>query len=150
MTAPRVAQVTAADLHPLRQRVLRPHQSVAEVGFEGDDHPDAGHFAALLDDEVVAVASVLVERHPDRDDGRAWRLRGMATDPLHRGQGWGALLVRAVVVHVADRGGGLLWCNARVPAEGFYARLGFVAEDVRWEEPDLGPHVRMHQHVEPA
>lgn len=49
----------------------------------------------------------------------------MATDPARRGTGLGRMLVEAAVEHVAGRGGDLIWCNARIGAEGFYSRLGF-------------------------
>jgi predicted GNAT family N-acyltransferase len=44
---------------------------------------------------------------------------------------------------VADHGAGVIWCNARVPAIGFYRRGGFVAQGDVWEEPEIGPHVVM-------
>lgn len=45
--------------------------------------------------------------------------------------------------HVEARGGGLLWCNARLTAVGFYQRGGFETLGEPWEEPLIGPHVAM-------
>jgi len=37
----------------------------------------------------------------------------------------------------------LLWCNARVPAVGFYESLGWRVVSERFEIPTAGPHVKM-------
>ncbi|HEX4218462.1 MAG TPA: GNAT family N-acetyltransferase, partial [Acidimicrobiales bacterium] len=57
--------------------------------------------------------------------------------------GIGTALLDRVVWHVADHGAGVIWCNARVPAIGFYRRGGFVAQGDVWEEPEIGPHIVM-------
>jgi predicted GNAT family N-acyltransferase len=49
---------------------------------------------------------------------------------------------------VTDHGGGLLWCNARVPAINLYRRGGFVEHGEMWEDPDIGPHVVMWRLVQ--
>lgn len=148
------------EVRPLRQAVLRPHQDLDEVGFAGDDRPDAAHFCA--EDglgEVIGVASVWeepppwprpvpLEPPPSGGLERSWRLRGMATAPGWRGQGVGSALLVAVVAHSAANGGGLLWCNARLGAVGFYERHGLRAIGEQWEEPVIGPHVAMWRFVD--
>jgi len=52
-----------------------------------------------------------------------------------------------VLDHVADRGGTLVWCNARVPARRFYERAGFTVHGDEWDEPGIGPHVAMARPV---
>ena len=99
----------------------------------------------------MCVASVWREPPPwqpgDRD---SWRLRGMATAPEWRGKGAGSAVLTAVVAHVAEAGGGLLWCNARLGAVGFYERAGMVTRGDQWEEPFIGPHVAMYMMVPAA
>ena len=133
----------------LRQAVLRPHQRVEEVVFDGDYLPDAVHFCAEdCGGNIVCIASVWEERPRwEPGEARCWRLRGMATAPAWRGRGLGSAVLAAVVAHVAANGGGLLWCNARLGAVGFYARAGLVATGKSWEEPVIGPHVAMRVHV---
>ncbi len=134
---------------PLRHRVLRPHQTLAELRAPDDDAPDTGHYAAFADGAVVSTASVRREAPPwAPGTERAWRLRGMATDDAWRRQGVGRRVLDAVVEHVRARGGGLLWCNARVPAVPFYARAGFAVHGEEWDEPHIGPHVAMARQVE--
>lgn len=137
---------------PLRQRLLRPHQSLDDLRREGDDDPGAGFFAALTDDgTVIATASVLHERcpwQPERTD--AWRLRGMATEPALGGRGFGTAVLTAALNHVATNGGRLVWCNARTPALPFYLRAGFVPHGEESDEPQIGPHRCMWRDVPPS
>jgi GNAT superfamily N-acetyltransferase len=143
-------------VRPLRQAILRPHQRVEDAGFAGDGSPDAAHFCASDSaGHVVGVASVLEEPPPwplaalptradHKETGVAgWRLRGMAAASDWRGRGVGSALLSAVIDYVAARGGGLLWCNARLPAVGFYEHHGLRTIGDQWEEPFIGPHVAM-------
>lgn len=146
----RIERVNAAETFALRQRVLRPHQRVEELSLPGDDDPDAGHFAAVDDGAIIGTASVRRETAPwAADRQRSWRLRGMATAEGRRNEGIGAELVRAVVDHVRQYGGGLLWCNARTPAVSFYQRAGFVTRGDAWDDPAIGPHIAMELSVAP-
>lgn len=140
-----VEQVRPEITYGLRQRILRPGMAPAEAFFAGDRDRSSGHFAAYVDHRVVGVASILEE--PEDDGPGHWRLRGMAVEPAHRGTGVGSALLERVRDFVARSGGGLIWCNARISAQGFYERAGFVAAGAPWEEPGIGPHVRMHSEV---
>jgi len=147
-----VRRVPAEITLPLRQRVLRPHETLDQLRLAGDDDPDTGHFAAVeATGEVVGTASVRREAPPwaPADTG-AWRLRGMATAESRRGGGIGTVVLRAVVDHVADHGGGTLWCNARLPALTFYQRAGFETRGDAWDEPPIGPHIAMQRVVRSA
>ena len=145
----RVKRVDAAVTRPLRQRVLRPHETLEQLVLAGDDDPDSGHFVVLEDGEVVGTGSVRREPPPWKTDGPAWRLRGMATAEGRRSRGIGTAVLTAVVAHVHERGGGLLWCNARLPAVRFYERGGFVTRGDSWEDPVIGPHIVMERTVDP-
>lgn len=119
----------------LRRDVLRPGLAVEDMALFGDEGPDTGVFGAIDEaGELVGTGNVRREPPPaglmddvaPGSEGEAWRLRGMATRDDLRGQGIGALVLEACVRHVAERGGGFLWCNARVPARRFYERGGFA------------------------
>ena len=141
----RVERVEAEATFALRQRVLRPHQSLEQMVFPGDRDKDSAHYAAVDDDgEIVGTATVLREPPPwATDGGPSWRLRGMATAEGRRSQGVGALVLAAAFEHVRSHGGGLLWCNARIPAVEFYRRAGFATRGQSWVEPVIGPHIAM-------
>ena len=142
----RIERVPVEATLELRQRVLRPHQELSEVVSSRERAPDAVHVAALMPDgTVVGTATVIEQAAPWGAPG--WRLRGMATDGGLRGRGIGARLLAAVVDHVREQGGGLLWCNARIPAIRFYERAGLQTRGEPWEEPEIGPHVVMWRQV---
>jgi len=117
------------------------------MAWPGDDHPDTADFAVFEGGEVVGTGSVRREATPWGDEAPAWRLRGMATAEGWRSRGIGATIVAAIIEHVRLHGGGVLWCNARVPAVAFYERAGFVTRGEAWVEPDIGPHIAMELRV---
>ncbi|HEY2427392.1 MAG TPA: GNAT family N-acetyltransferase [Acidimicrobiales bacterium] len=146
-----VERVEAGATLALRQRVLRPHQTLAELASaDENDDAETAHFAVIEDGDVIGTASVRRQAPPWGSDGPAWRLRGMATAEGRRSQGIGAAVLAAVIDRVRERGGGLLWCNARVPAVPFYQRAGFVTRGESWVEPFIGPHVAMERTVDAA
>lgn len=133
---------TAEATADLRRRVLRPG---GLPKLPGDDDAGITWFAVLHDGVVVSTGNVRLDPAPapvPAYDG-AWRLRGMATEPSRRNEGLGGLVLRAAVAHVESRGGPLLWCNAPAPAQRFYERAGFQPVGEPWEDPVIGPHVRM-------
>ena len=94
-----IRPVPAAASYPLRQAVLRPHQSIEEMFWEGDEEPETATFAAVERDSgaIVGVATVYPEpapfeadeepQPPDGRQTRSWHLRGMATREDFRGPG---------------------------------------------------------------
>ncbi|HET8535786.1 MAG TPA: GNAT family N-acetyltransferase [Solirubrobacteraceae bacterium] len=132
-----IRAVDPAATRPLRQRVLRPHESLEELASH--EPPGVHAIAAFIDTgELVAAGFVC----PDGGPG-AWRVRGMATDPQHRGQGAGAQILDRLVEHAIQQGATRVWCNARTPALGLYERAGFEPESEEFEIPGIGPHFVM-------
>lgn len=148
----RIEQVAAPTTRALRGRVLRPGTELAALErVLGDSVDEAVHLAAYAADRLVGAVFIHPgDVPPNADDalrrlerharGRAWRLRGMATEPDVRGEGYGAALVRACLTYVAERHDELLWCNAREAAYGFYERLGFSYYSDSFELKEIGPH----------
>jgi GNAT superfamily N-acetyltransferase len=144
-----ILRVAAEATWPLRQQVLRPHQTIDQMAFPDDHDADTGHYAAVEKGEMIGTARVSRQPAPWAPEREpSWRLRGMATAEGHRSQGIGAALLAAVVGHVRAGGGGLLWCHARVPALSFYLRAGFTPHGESWVEPFIGPHQAMELEVE--
>ena len=76
-----IRPITAAEVRPLRQVVLRPGQPPESCVYPGDDLEDTVHLGAFDDaGRVVGIASLYRE---DRAGGPVggWRLRGLATAP---------------------------------------------------------------------
>ncbi|MCA1825164.1 MAG: GNAT family N-acetyltransferase [Mycobacteriales bacterium] len=144
-----VRAVTAEDTRPLRQRVLRPHQTLADLAHSDD--VSATYFAAYDESgRLVACASVRPEPFPGESESASWRLRGMASEPDVRGQGYGAAVLAAVVAHARAQGAAEVWCTARVTARDFYGRHGFVPASDVWADPAyVGPHLHMRRPLSP-
>ena len=145
-----VRTITAAETRPLRHAVLRPGQSFEQTVYSRDDHPETVHLGAFDRDRLVAIASLYREARPHRPSRAGWRLRGMATDPEVRGRGFGTAVLDASVAQVAAAGGGELWCNARVPALGFYLRRHFEVDGDEFDIDPIGPHVVVTRLVDAA
>jgi L-alanine-DL-glutamate epimerase-like enolase superfamily enzyme/predicted GNAT family N-acyltransferase len=146
----RVRAVPAADVWPIRHRVLRPGQPAELCSYPEDDRPGARHFAALHKGTTVGAASVYHEDPPAEfvvpglRQGRGWRLRGMATLDEVRGTGEGSALLRTALTHAVLAGAEVVWCNARTSVAGFYRRHGFHTLGEEFEMPGIGPHQFMY------
>ncbi len=148
----RIRSLTAAETRPLRSAVLRPGQPAEALVYPGDDAPGSFHAGALVDGEVVGVATVYPEPMPlvpeaDVDPASAFRLRGMATRPDLQGTGLGRAVLRRCIEHAREAGAEVLWCNARVGALGFYRRLDFETLGDAFDIPGIGPHYVMWTRV---
>lgn len=120
-----IRSITAVEARSLRAPVLRPGRPLQDSIYATDDAPETLHLGAYLGGELVSVATIFPEPMPGEDDERAWRLRGMATRPGMRRQGYGRAVLERCIEHVAAQGGTLFWCNARTDAIEFYRTLGF-------------------------
>jgi GNAT superfamily N-acetyltransferase len=131
-----VRPVDPAQTRALRQRVLRPHESLEELASH---EPPGVHAVGAFDgDELVGVGFVC----PDDGSGE-WRVRGMATVPELRGRGVGSAILAALLDHARAQGATRVWCNARTPALSLYSRAGFQVESEEFEIPGIGPHFVM-------
>lgn len=140
--------MTSEQTWPLRHKVLRPHQTIADCHYPRDE--SAIHFGAFEDETIVGIASVYHEAEPGLTQPGAWRLRGMATDPAVRGKGHGGALLLRVIDTVRGEEGTMIWANARVGVRGFYERYGFVVVSAPYDVPGLGEHVLIHLAIRSA
>jgi GNAT superfamily N-acetyltransferase len=146
----RIEQVAARRTSELRRAVLRPAWPVGSV-MPGDSEPGVLHLAAFDEEDVLSACVLFPKTYPIRPElPDAWQLRGMATAEHARGGGVGARLLDAAASLVADRGGRLLWCHARVPAMRFYERCGFVVDSAEFVPAETGiPHRTMCRELAP-
>jgi GNAT superfamily N-acetyltransferase len=149
-----VGPIAAERAYALRQQVLRPHERVEEMAsIDTGDPQELVLGARTARGEIVGTGVVAPGAAPailgaSAASRAAWRIRGMATRADARGVGIASAILVALVAHVTARGGRLVWCNARVAAQRFYERAGFVTAGDVWMEPDIGPHVVMWRRVE--
>lgn len=137
-----VRLVSPEEVYPLRHRVLRPNRPRAACVWAQDTDPDTAHFAAILNTQIVGIASIAICPR-DGDPPNTWRLRGMATTPELQGEGIGAKVLATCLEHAKSRGGSLIWCNARTSALEFYRKYGFETVGDEFDTPGVGPHFVM-------
>jgi GNAT superfamily N-acetyltransferase len=145
-----ISRVPVGDTYVLRAKVLRNGGPPEAAKIAGDDDPGVATYAATdTDGSLVGCVGLFPESCPDLPEhpGTGWRIRGMATEDGWRGKGVGTRVLEAALDHVTAEGGGLVWCNARTSAAEFYRRAGFVEIGEHWDDPEIGPHVRMWRAV---
>lgn len=132
-----------ADVHALRHEALfAPFGITREDGWD-DSGVDKRHVVAILDGEVAGYASLLLE-----PDGTG-HVRQVSVRPTLHGNGIGRDLMLACESEARRLGIDLLWLNARVTAEGFYHRVGYVTvSEETFPSGRTGmPHVRMEKPI---
>ncbi len=133
-----VRLASAAEVRPLRMRVLRAGRPAPESIYPYDQLPETLHLAAVVGDQVVGCATVFPEPYEGEPD--AWRLRGMAVAEGHQGRGIGAKVMERVKSELTARDVHLLWCNARTVALPFYLRHGFTTVGEEFLVAESIPH----------
>jgi GNAT superfamily N-acetyltransferase len=132
----------------LRLRILRAGLPPESARFDGDEAATTLHWAAFEHDadsqsgeRVVGCLSLMLNVWEGES---AWQLRGMAVDESWQGRGLGRELLTKAEEAAASKGiAAWLWCNARVPAAGFYQKHGWNRVSAVFEIPTAGPHVKM-------
>ena len=132
----------------LRWTILRAGLPREAANFDGDHEPTTHHFAAFSNDDVVACATFLRNSYENEP---AWQLRGMAVNEGFQGTGLGSRLLEFAEGFILPQGySNLLWCNARLPAERFYVRMGWRTVSEPFEIPDAPLHVKMIKRCAPS
>lgn len=124
---------------PLRTDVFVQEQGV-DASEEWDAWDDTALHAVLLNthEHVVATGRLL---QPEPGVGQIGR---MAVARPHRGHGYGARILQALISAAQARDDHTLVLHAQRHAEGFYARVGFVPVGEPYEEAGM-PHITMQR-----
>lgn len=138
-----IKTITSQATFAVRQPVLRPGKPVDTCIFEGDDLPDTVHFGIYNADSLMGVISVFTARHELFEQQTQYQIRGMAVLEQYQKKGLGELLVRHAEKYVAEKGGALIWFNARERATGFYEKVGYYVIGKPFEIRGVGTHYVM-------
>ncbi len=116
-----------------------------DIDIEGPwRHVEEGslHFVAFDEsDRIIGCA-----RMAPSDGTSARQVRTVAVANERQGSGLGRELMFAIEKAAIAEGATELWLNARVPAVGFYERLGYAVESEAFINPPSGlPHKRMRK-----
>ena len=120
----------------LREAVLRAPLGLSLTEEEQADDALRQHFCAASHGAVVGSVSL---KPLDRD---TLQLRQMAVAEDRRRERIGALLLARAEHWARGEGYRLMVLNARLGAEGFYARFGYLAQGDPFDENNV-PHIRM-------
>jgi len=144
-----ICRVSVDAILDLRHRLLRAGLPKESAQFPGDDASSTWHLAAFnspaKNAPPISCASFMLNSYKDET---AWQLRGMATDDLHQGKGFGGELLRCgETLIAAGTNVRLFWCNARVPAIPFYQKHGWEVDSEEFDIPTAGPHRKMMKRI---
>jgi len=131
----------------LRQKVLKPFLHVEECVNPEDHLPTTFHMGLFHERKLVSVCTFMREPTKIFSAGSPFRLRGMATDPQYRGQGFGRILLQNGIQTLRQERCDLLWCNARQKAFSFYEKMGFFYHGELFEMDRIGPHKVMYKYL---
>ena len=126
----------------LRSKVLRNDIPLEECTFDTDQIEGVFHLGYSIEHEITTVATFFPNNTID-EDKLGYQLRGMATDPLFAGKGFGKQLINFAVDYIKTTNADYIWCNARSSAIKFYEKLGFEIISDEFEISEVGPHYKM-------
>jgi predicted GNAT family N-acyltransferase len=142
-----VESVRLEDIIEVRHQILRQGQPRSSCYYHEDSFKNTIHFAARLDDEIIACASLYKEAHPDFSLKQSWRIRGMAVLARYQGQNIGTQLLETCINHAIKNKAGVIWCNARIDAVKFYKNAGFKIIGDEFIIENIGPHFLMAKNL---
>lgn len=131
--------IQASEVIPLRHEVLRPHQPIETCTYPDDHAEKTFHLGGIKNGRIVAVGTFSNRSH-ETDPELTYQLRGMATSPDVRGEGYGKALLEEARKVLAARQARGWWCNARLVAVPFYERSGLTIASESFEIEGIGPH----------
>jgi GNAT superfamily N-acetyltransferase len=143
-----VSFITADETLDLRSRVLRPGQPLEACIYPEDKLGSTFHLGIIVDGKVISNGTFMQQSHLSfREANRPYRLRGMATDHHWQKQGCGKLILQQALQELRKRHCDLLWFNARLTAEAFYAVQGFSSLETVFDIPTIGAHRVMFKKI---
>lgn len=140
-----VKEITAKHSYPIRHKVLWQHKSVDDCGIDIDEQEGAFHLGAFYQGELVCIGSFFKQKHSQFSIQNQYRLRAMATLPKAQKNGAAKALLEFAFKKLQEEEQGMLWCDARIIAVGFYEKLGFVKSGKKYEIPIIGNHYLMYK-----
>ena len=139
--------VTAKDIRPLRNLVLRPNLPIETTYYDLDNDIETFHLASIMDNTIISIGTFYPENDVELQTKNGYRLRGMATHPKFRRKSAATKLMKESFVLLKEKKCDVLWCNARLVAVEFYKSLGFKITGEIFDIPSIGPHYKMYKSV---
>lgn len=135
-----VKTITPPETYPIRQKVLRPTQTIEDCKYPGDLENTSHHLGIFKNELQAGIASIYNQDEHGRASPGIWRIRGMAVLPEFQSHGLGAQLLEGLLSYAKSMRATRIWCNARVTAQGFYTKFGMQSEGKQFNIEPIGPH----------
>lgn len=142
-----IKQISPRDTFPIRHKILRPGREFETCKFKGDEDEQTFHLGAMVEGKLVSVASFYFEKCKLLEGENHFQLRGMATLEDFQRKGFSRQLLKVAFPIIKQNFCDIVWCNARVSATEFYAKLGFLKIGEEFDVPDVGPHILMYKKI---
>ncbi|MCI5223124.1 MAG: GNAT family N-acetyltransferase [Candidatus Electrothrix sp. AR4] len=143
----KIVKITTPETLSLRHSILRPHASISECIYPGDDDQSTGHFGAFDHGVLVGIVSIYRRNNLDIAGENGFQLRAMATVRSQRGKGLGCQLLHAAEKFAIKNKARYIWANARVPAVGFYTKSSYAIKSKEFLISGVGPHLLVSKSV---
>lgn len=140
-----IKTIPTEETYNLRKDVLRKNIDLP-YKFNGDLDESTFHLGAFKENKLVGIVSFMKSSN-DNIQGTQYQLRGMATLPEVRGEGFGNLLIKKGTEILQQKAIEFVWCNAREVALGFYQRNGFEIIDQSFDIERVGAHYKMVKEI---
>lgn len=135
--------IDTKSVYPIRHVVLRKGKPLSSCVFNGDELITTFHVGGFINDELVAVASILENNNATYKLNNAMQLRGMAVLEEFQGKGYGQQVLTFAETMALKRNKKILWMNARIVAVDFYKRLDYNKIGNVFEVLTIGKHYVM-------
>ncbi|TPD65607.1 GNAT family N-acetyltransferase [Flavobacterium microcysteis] len=142
-----IKEIPALETFSVRQPVLRPGKPIETCHFEGDNLESTKHFGLFSNEKLAGIASLFICATPFLKEEPQFQLRGMAVLPEFQKKGLGEALVKHAENDALERGGKIIWFNAREIAVTFYKKLGYEIVGEPFDIADIGKHYVMYKNL---
>lgn len=123
----------------LRQEVLRTPLGLFFTKDELEKEKEHIHIIALLNDEMIATAGLVIESN-------SCKMRQVAVSKKFQGQGLGSLLMNFCEKYAKEKGIPSIYCHARHHVVPFYEKNGYVCEGDDFNEVGI-IHTKMRKNL---
>ena len=126
----------------IRKTVFEDEQGFIDEFDEIDNSDNVVHMLLCYDDESIGTCRCY------KENGE-YKIGRVAVLKEYRGKGLGEELVKQAEKKIYEWGGREVVLSSQVRVQGFYEKLGYVAEgDVYMDE--MCPHIKMRKKLEPS
>ena len=140
-----IKQISSVETYIVRHPVLREGRPIEDCTFDNDDLETTLHFGLYTNNDLVGVATFLLNNNQLFSETIQYQLRGMGVLKSHQGFGFGDSLLQYGEQQIKLKKGTLIWFNARKIALGFYKKNNYQVIGDPFEITGYGTHYVMYK-----